>query len=58
MTCPLPVETRSTYEWVDIGGQEGKIIVWNGWLAHKVPTNNSKTPRLTISFNTSIKENK
>lgn len=58
LTCPLPTETQVTYEWVDIAPQEGKVVVWNGWLAHKVPSNKSKTPRITISFNTLIKENK
>jgi uncharacterized protein (TIGR02466 family) len=58
LTCPLPIQTKSTYEWVDITPQDGKVVVWNGWLPHSVPTNNSKTPRYTIAFNAFIKENK
>lgn len=58
LTCPLPADTKATHEWVDIAPQEGKVVVWNGWLAHNVPPNRSKTPRVTISFNALIKENK
>jgi len=58
LTCPLPVFMKSNCESIDIPPQEGSIVIWNGWLAHNVPPNNSKTPRLTISFNTLVKENR
>jgi uncharacterized protein (TIGR02466 family) len=58
LTCPLPARTKTNYEWVDFSLQEGKVLLWNGWLAHSVPANRSKTPRYTISFNIVIERNK
>ena len=55
VTCPLPGENPSTYEWFDVPAIEGNVAVWNGWALHSVPPNQSETPRLTISFNAIIR---
>lgn len=54
LTTFVPSNNVVNYEWVDIIPLEGKVLVWNGWLAHSVPGNRSKTPRYTISFNANI----
>jgi uncharacterized protein (TIGR02466 family) len=51
ITCALPVNTTSSYEFFDVTPQDGMVVLWNGWLSHNVPPNKSKTSRYTISFN-------
>lgn len=40
---------RSMY--VEIPAEEGKFILFESWLRHEVPPNQSKKPRVSISFN-------
>lgn len=54
LCAALPVNNSVNYGWVDVPASEGKVVIWNGWLAHNVPVNQSKTPRRTISFNAFI----
>lgn len=33
----------------------GEVILWESWLRHEVMRNNAKTPRISVSFNFSVR---
>lgn len=37
--------------YVEIPAEEGKFVLFESWLRHEVPPNQSKKPRVSISFN-------
>ena len=54
LTATVPSDNVVNCGWVDVAPAEGRVVIWNAWLAHSVPPNESKTPRYTIAFNANI----
>ncbi|MGI9478017.1 MAG: TIGR02466 family protein [Hyphomicrobiaceae bacterium] len=46
-----PRAKRENQPFVTIEPKAGMLLLWESWLRHDVPTNDSETPRLSISFN-------
>lgn len=42
---------RAQQSFVYIAPAPGLVVLWESWLRHEVPANQSKSPRMSISFN-------
>jgi uncharacterized protein (TIGR02466 family) len=46
-----PDADQSLQPFIFLTPQEGELLLWESWLRHEVVLNQSKTPRVSISFN-------
>lgn len=53
MNAPLLKKNsrRSQLRFVNLQPKAGEIVLFESWLKHEVPTNQSKQPRVSLSFN-------
>jgi hypothetical protein len=45
------LENSTNWERVHFVPEEGLLLIWESWLDHEVPKNNSKNGRITMVFN-------
>ena len=55
MKCPIQYHLKRKHE-VSIEAVKNKLILFDSNLVHMVNPNNSKEPRISISFNLKINE--
>jgi uncharacterized protein (TIGR02466 family) len=49
---PLKANSRvARQRWVVLAAQAGSVVLFESWLRHEVPPNQSRSPRISISFN-------
>jgi len=51
MHAPPRTTRRDDGHYVNITAQAGSFVLFESWLRHEVPPNQSRTPRVSISFN-------
>lgn len=49
-----PVRSKARWankRFISLQPKSGDVVLFESWLKHEVPTNHSKTPRISVSFN-------
>jgi len=51
VSYPVIEQTEATWESVRFNPTKGLLLIWESWIEHEVPVNNSDDGRITLVFN-------
>ena len=56
VSYPVVQQTEATWESVRFSPTKGLLLIWESWIEHEVPVNNSDDGRITLVFNMTRKQ--